>query len=81
MMGVKKWIPVAVVLAFGLSVRGAGSMVVVRPGDTGEALVNPGMGWGLHYYSNIPTNYGSKLAPSDTLDDFPGLSHVYLRIP
>ena len=30
-------------------------MVVVRPEDTGEALVNPGMGWGLHYYSNVPT--------------------------
>ncbi|MGL6226345.1 MAG: DUF4832 domain-containing protein [Thermoguttaceae bacterium] len=53
----------------------------VRPEDTGEALVNPMMGWTMHYYSNIPTNYGSKLAPSDTLDDFPGLSTVYLRIP
>lgn len=54
---------------------------VVRPADTGEALVNPGMGWTLHYYSNIPENYGSKLDPSDTLDDFPGLSTIYLRIP
>ena len=54
---------------------------VVRPQDTGVALQNPGMGWGFHYYSNVPTNYGSKLAPSDTLDDFPGLSHIYLRIP
>ena len=49
--------------------------------DTGEALVNPGMGWTLHYYSNIITNYGSRLAPSDTLDDFPGLSVIYLRVP
>ena len=53
----------------------------VRPVDTGGALVNPGMGWTMHFYSNIPKNYGSKLAPSDTLDDFPGLSTVYLRIP
>jgi hypothetical protein len=53
----------------------------VRPVDTGEALVNPGMGWTMHFYSNIPKNYGSKLAPSDTLDDFPGLSTVYLRVP
>ena len=53
----------------------------VRPVDTGGALVNPGMGWTMHFYSNIPTNYGSKLAPSDTLDDFPGLSTVYLRVP
>ncbi len=55
--------------------------VTVRPQDTGEALVNPGMGWVLHYYDNIPQNYGSRLEPSDTVDDFPGLSVVYLRIP
>lgn len=53
----------------------------VRPVDHGRALVNPQMGWTLHFYSNIITNYGSKLAPSDTLDDFPGLSCVYLRVP
>jgi beta-galactosidase GanA len=29
----------------------------------------------------VLANYGSKLAPSDTLDDFPGLSTVYLRVP
>ena len=55
--------------------------VTMRPQDTGEALANPGMGWVLHYYDNIPDNYGSRLAPSDTVDDFPGLSVVYLRIP
>lgn len=55
--------------------------VTVRPTDTGEALVNPDMGWTMHFYSNVPANYGSKLAPSDTVDDFPGLSTVYLRIP
>jgi hypothetical protein len=55
--------------------------VVVTPGDTGEALNNPGMGWTCHFYSNIPENYGSKLAPSDTLEDFPGVTTVYLRVP
>lgn len=55
--------------------------VVVRPEDTGEALVNPGMGWTLHFYSNLIENYGSKLEPSDTLDDWPGLSVIYLRVP
>lgn len=55
--------------------------VTVQPTDTGEALVNPGMGWVLHYYDNIPENYGSRLEPADTVDDFPGLSVVYLRIP
>lgn len=55
--------------------------VVVRPADTGEALVNPGMGWTLHFYSNFIENYGSKLEPSDTLDDWPGLAVIYLRVP
>ncbi|WP_337176740.1 DUF4832 domain-containing protein [Paludisphaera sp.] len=55
--------------------------VVVRPADDGRALVNPDMGWTLHYYSNIIANYGSKLEASDTLDDFPGLSTIYLRVP
>lgn len=54
---------------------------VVQPADTGQALVNPGMGWTMHFYSNGPSNYGSKLEPSDTLDEFPGLSIVYLRLP
>ncbi|MGD0088904.1 MAG: DUF4832 domain-containing protein [Planctomycetota bacterium] len=52
-----------------------------RPKDTGVALENPGMGWVFHYYDNMPANYGSKLEPSDTVDDFPGLTVVYLRIP
>jgi hypothetical protein len=33
----------------------------VRPADNGGALVNPGMGWTLHFYSNIIQNYGSRL--------------------
>ena len=58
-----------------------GQGIVVRPRDTGAALVNPGMGWVFHYYDNFPPNYGSRLEPSDTLDDFPGLAVIYLRIP
>ncbi|MBN1506188.1 MAG: DUF4832 domain-containing protein [Sedimentisphaerales bacterium] len=53
---------------------------VVHPADTGVALVNPGMGWVLHHYDNSPFNYGGKLAPSDTVDDFPGVGVIYLRI-
>jgi hypothetical protein len=51
------------------------------PQDHGKALINPGMGWTMHFYSNVPWNYGSKLTPSDTVDYFPGLSTVYLRLP
>ncbi|MGC8642428.1 MAG: DUF4832 domain-containing protein [Isosphaeraceae bacterium] len=58
-----------------------GRTVAVHPAETPGALVNPAMGWTMHFYSNIPTNYGSRLEPSDVLDDFPGLSTVYLRAP
>ncbi len=57
------------------------SLCKVTPVDSGKALINPQMGWTMHFYSNIIDNYGSKLEPSDTLDDFPGLSTVYLRLP
>jgi hypothetical protein len=63
------------------AVHADNAAVTVRPEDNGAALVNPDMGWTMHFYSNIPQNYGSKLEPSDTLDDFPGLSTVYLRVP
>ena len=53
----------------------------ISPHDHGKALVNPSMGWTMHFYSNSMTIYGSQLEPSDTVDDFPGLSVVYLRIP
>ncbi len=53
----------------------------VQPQDLAGALVNPDMGWVLYFYSNIPDNYGSKLEPSDTVDEFPGVSTVYLRVP
>lgn len=58
-----------------------GNAVTVRPPDTGVGLVNPDMGWTMHFYSNYVSNYGSQLEPSDALDDFPGMSTIYLRVP
>lgn len=75
------WPVLAIALMSGQGLFAEQGLTVVHPKDTGAALENPAMGWGFHYYSNIPTNYGSKLEPSDTLDDFPGLTHIYLRIP
>lgn len=78
-----RWAVIVGTLAF-LSWRPlalAEERINVRPQDTGAALVNPGMGWTLHFYSNNLRNYGSKLEPSDTLDDWPGLSTIYLRLP
>jgi hypothetical protein len=54
--------------------------VVVQPADPGTALDNPGMGWVFHYYDNSIQRYGSRLAASDTVDDFAGLTVVYLRL-
>jgi hypothetical protein len=55
--------------------------VTVRPPDTGVALANPGMGFVFAFYDSSLETYGGKLAPSDTVDDFPGLSTVSLRLP
>jgi hypothetical protein len=77
-----KWFRVSlltVMVAAGGSLAGE-KTTVVRPQDTGAALANPGMGWVLHHYDNIAFNYGGKLEPSDTVDDFPGVTVVYLRI-
>jgi hypothetical protein len=72
-----KWIPL--LLAATLSAAEP-ARVVVHPTDTGAALVNPGMGWVFHHYDNSLRNYGANLAPSDTVDEFPGASTVYLRL-
>lgn len=58
----------------------ATSTQMVRPADNGAALDNPGMGWVLHYYDNAISCYGTRLEPSDTVDDFPGLTTIYLRL-
>ena len=51
----------------------------VRPIDTGEALVNPGMGLVHYHYSNRLWAYGMYSKPGDT-DPLPGTSVVYLRV-
>lgn len=67
----------ATVTIVGLSLHAA----TVRPSDDGRALVNPGMGWTMHFYSNIPWNYGALLEPGDDCAWFPGCSTCYLRLP
>jgi hypothetical protein len=75
----------AVVLAFsvglvGVQFRGEADRISVRPEDTGVALINPGMGWVFHHYDNDLVHYGTDLAPSDTIEEFPGATVVYLRL-
>lgn len=55
--------------------------IEVCPEITGEALINPGMGWVCFHYSNRLWAYGSKTEPGDTLQWFPGASTIYFRLP
>ena len=54
-------------------------LVTVRTQDTGEALINPGMGLVHYHYSNRLWAYGMYSKPGDT-DPLPGTSVVYLRV-
>lgn len=54
---------------------------VVKPVDNQAELRNPGMGFVLYFYNNGRNTYGSKLAASDLLEDWPGLTTVYMRLP
>ena len=51
----------------------------VCPKDTGEALVNPGMGLVHYHYSNRLWAYGMYAKPGET-DPLPGTSVVYFRV-
>ncbi len=55
-------------------------MAVVEPTATGEALINPDMGFVYYHYSNRLWAYGINTANGDTLDWFPGCSTIYYRL-
>ena len=71
----KRYIVVLIALGVCLSAAAA----TVRPEDTGEALVNPGMGLVHYHYSNRLWAYGMYSKPGDT-DPLPGTSVVYFRV-
>jgi hypothetical protein len=52
----------------------------VRPKATGDALVNPDMGFMYYHYSNRLWAYGMNTPSGDTLDWFPGCSTIYYRL-
>lgn len=54
--------------------------VVVKPQETDEVLVNPDMGFVAYNMAGRLWAYGSKVAPGDTLDWFPGTSTIYFRL-
>jgi hypothetical protein len=62
------------------SFGGPNGVVTVRPKDNGSIPVNPGMGWVFHHYDNSIRNYGVDLEPWDTVDEFPGVGVIYLRL-
>ena len=61
-------------------IRAQSDRTVVRPKDTGAALINPGMGWMFHHYDNDLRHYTVDLESSDTVPEFPGVSSVYMRL-
>jgi len=67
-------------VAFAGCLRAQSDRIVVRPKDTGAALINPGMGWMFHHYDNDLRHYTVDLEPSDTVAEFPGVSSVYMRL-
>lgn len=58
----------------------AAGRIVVRPENTDKALINPGMGLVAYHNAGRLWAYGSKTAPGDTLDWFPGVSTIYFRL-
>ena len=62
------------------AISAAATPIVVHPQDTGEPLINPGMGLMFHHYDNGITTYTVDLAPSDNIPEFPGVSSVYIRL-
>jgi hypothetical protein len=39
------------------------------------------MGWVFHYYDDKLEEYGRQLPKGDTLNDFPGMTVAYMRLP
>ncbi|MBI4873013.1 MAG: DUF4832 domain-containing protein [Acidobacteria bacterium] len=72
-------IRIACVLFFATALYPA-ERVVIRPPDTGAALINPGMGWMFQHYDNDIRRYTLDLDPSDGVEEFPGVSSVYIRL-
>ncbi len=56
------------------------SAAPVKPEATGEALINPDMGFMYYHYSNRLWAYGMNTENGDTLDWFPGCSTIYYRL-
>ena len=77
-----KVMSLALVLALAIAVAASSAVAAEFYGtDDGRVLTNPGMGLTMHYYSNVPDNYGSNIKPGDDMAWFPGCSVCYLRLP
>ncbi len=71
----------AIIMVGGMTLcLSAQTRTVVSPKDSGAPLVNPGMGWVFHHYDNDIVRYGSRLEPWDTVDEFPAVGVIYLRL-
>jgi len=61
------------------AIAGAAEATTVRPAETDEALINPGMGLTQYHMAGRMWAYGATIPPGDTLEWFPGVSTVYFR--
>ena len=78
-MNIAKSIGALALVAGGAISVARADIVTVRPCDTGEALINPGMGLVHYHYSNRLWAYGIYSKPGDA-EPLPGTSVVYLRV-
>ncbi len=58
----------------------AQKLFTVNPRDNRTGLLNPDMGWYIHYYDNTLSQYGSRLAKGDVLNNWPGMTTCYFRL-
>ncbi|MCW5982400.1 MAG: DUF4832 domain-containing protein [Bryobacteraceae bacterium] len=79
-MKMRQALTLSMAAALGVAVALPQNRTVVTPADTGGGLTNPGMGWVFHHYDNSIRNYGVDLEPWDTVDEFPGVGAIYLRL-
>ena len=67
-------------IALFAAVAAGSETVAVEPENTGDALINPGMGFMFYRNAGRLWAYGCRTSAGDTLEWFPGVSTMYFRL-
>ncbi len=51
-----------------LTLACAAQAATIQPKDNGAALVNPGMGWAMHFYSNFAEDFPGQYFPVEPIE-------------